>query len=335
MKTFVLTLSVLALLQQVIVEAGAGDEHSKLLRAVSIRLPSNAKRRSGFRPVAVLPSRKGYVAPPWPVRHAGPAKPQPDIAGRTETRNDKNLQIINGSNATLGQFPWMLGITIDTNFFCGGSIISEKWVLTAGHCVDGGKSFSIVAGVIMRTGGTESTRQVVTATAATAYRHPDYNSKFIDNDIGLIQTNVDFVWNENVKPVRLPSYSMAIDMMIGKKATISGWGKTDDDVTHEGSQSLLYADLTIADGSICFDHYGNTWIPNKLCINTKADKRSTCSGDSGGPLVMKEDDGLWTEIGLTSFGDLEGCTKNLPVVFTRVASFLEFIEATTNIKARE
>ncbi|XP_026275096.2 brachyurin-like [Frankliniella occidentalis] len=327
MKTLLIAvLCLLALLQ--VSEAGNAP------RRVSMMVPSAARRRAGAKPIGTLPSREGYVAPPWPPRHTGPKHPQPDIAGRVAGRSHKGLYIINGSNATVGQFPWMLGVFIDLTFFCGGSIIGERWVLTAGHCVDGGKAFEITAGTLMKTGGTEATRQVRTATAASAYRHPDYNSQFVDNDIGVIQVEKPFIWNENVVPVRLPSYSMALDMMVGKRATISGWGKTSDDIFNEGPPNLLYANLQIADGSICFGHYGTTWIPNKICIATKDEGKSTCQGDSGGPLVIKEDDGKWTEIGLTSFGDLEGCAKGLPVVFTRVASFLEFIETTTNIEVR-
>lgn len=50
---------------------------------------------------------------------------------------------------------------------------------------------------------------------------------------------------------------------------------------------------------------------------------------------MKEADGKFTEIGLTSFGSSAGCTLGLPIAFTRVASFLEFIEDTTGIQARD
>jgi secreted trypsin-like serine protease len=45
-----------------------------------------------------------------------------------------NKQIIGGENATLGQFPWQVVMTIDDAWMCGGSLILSNWVLTAAHC---------------------------------------------------------------------------------------------------------------------------------------------------------------------------------------------------------
>lgn len=62
------------------------------------------------------------------------------MAGVTSARRGTlggSLGIINGKKAKQGQFPYQVGITMDGQYFCGGSIISEDWVLTAGHCVDG------------------------------------------------------------------------------------------------------------------------------------------------------------------------------------------------------
>ena len=80
----------------------------------------------------------------------------PEIFGTTRTMEALGIQavgstdpqVIGGSPASVGEWPWQ--VTLEqlpdpTSYyddevfphFCGGSIISEKWVVTAAHCVLG------------------------------------------------------------------------------------------------------------------------------------------------------------------------------------------------------
>jgi secreted trypsin-like serine protease len=59
-----------------------------------------------------------------------------DYAGTVHVPLSNNrYRIIGGSAAERGQFPWQVGLIIESSAFCGGSLISERWVLTAAHCV--------------------------------------------------------------------------------------------------------------------------------------------------------------------------------------------------------
>lgn len=57
-------------------------------------------------------------------------------------------------------------------------------------------------------------------------------------------------------------------------------------------------------------------------------------GDNGGPLVIAEDDGLYTIVGTMSFNRIN-CPEGLPAVFTRVTSFLQWIETYSGIAIEE
>jgi secreted trypsin-like serine protease len=48
--------------------------------------------------------------------------------------DDHDLRITNGYTADRGQFPWQAALYVDGSSFCGGSLISDRWILTAAHC---------------------------------------------------------------------------------------------------------------------------------------------------------------------------------------------------------
>ena len=53
--------------------------------------------------------------------------------------NDKVLtKIIDGTETEINEYPWMVSLQLSGDHFCGGSIISEDWILTAAHCLEFG-----------------------------------------------------------------------------------------------------------------------------------------------------------------------------------------------------
>merc|ERR1712018_452949 len=55
-------------------------------------------------------------------------------------------KIVGGYEAQENQWPWQVALFIDNAWFCGGSIISENYIMTAAHCADGASYFDIMAG---------------------------------------------------------------------------------------------------------------------------------------------------------------------------------------------
>lgn len=59
-------------------------------------------------------------------------------------------------DASPGQFPWMVSIHIiridndDQYFHCGGSIISNRWVLTSAHCMKQSERILVMFGDVNR-----------------------------------------------------------------------------------------------------------------------------------------------------------------------------------------
>merc|ERR1712137_1337745 len=84
-------------------------------------------------------------------------------------------RVINGNTASLGDFPHAVAILMDGRSLCTGSLISDQWVLTAGHCVEGVSSFDITAGSVSRDSSNLSEGGVVVP-ASTSILHESYGS---------------------------------------------------------------------------------------------------------------------------------------------------------------
>lgn len=159
--------------------------------------------------------------------------------------------------------------------------------------------------------------------------HENYDPVHFVNDIGLIRLVNTIKSDPNVGIVNLPSRSDVQTLLDGKLATISGFGKTTD---YSGpSQFLKWVRSPIAPNEKCEKVFGKTKVRDtNLCLETVGGK-SSCQGDSGGGLTV-ELNGKNTLAGIVSFGAAVGCTLGHPAVFTRVTSYLDWIEAKTSIK---
>ena len=49
---------------------------------------------------------------------------------------EASARVYDGQEAPLGSFPWLASLQYRAKHFCGGSLISEQWVLTVAHCPD-------------------------------------------------------------------------------------------------------------------------------------------------------------------------------------------------------
>lgn len=131
--------------------------------------------------------------------------------------------IIGGKDAKDGQFPYQVSLRtriIGNQHFCGASIISTRYLLTAAHCAEGitSKPFFVVAVI-----GSVNRNSGVTIKLNKITRHEKWNRNLLLNDIALIRTASEIIFSETIQPIALPTKDLPDE---GNTAVLlSGWGK--------------------------------------------------------------------------------------------------------------
>ncbi|XP_065204631.1 venom protease-like [Planococcus citri] len=247
-------------------------------------------------------------------------------------------KIIGGKITTPGDWPWMVAIGFRypskptrPRFACGGSLISDTWILTAGHCVRSvGKSTQTVA----RVGEIDLTKDSATdMLVEEIILHPryTYSSPFL-NDIALLKLKNPVIFTTKIRPICLPKLNEHKDdkFYANKPASIAGWGDTRSGEC-KMTNILLEAQVDMVDRKTCaqnYTRYPYTIDQRVLCASRLG--QDTCQGDSGGPLMMPIENSYYL-IGITSCGN--GCAKiGYPGVYTKVGYFSDWIRLTTGIE---
>ncbi len=242
--------------------------------------------------------------------------------------NNKEPKIVGGKPAPAGLFPWQvsLGVPwIDDPYrahFCGGSVLTERWVITAAHCVVDSSPKDMILTVGTHKLGLGGSRHSVNRVIV----HKDYNRSNSDNDIALIELVRPLALGPDVRAVGVITPELEPTQAAdGVSASVTGWG-----ATVEGGRpvrDLRYVDVPIQSRATCNRPlgYDGRVTENMLCAGELAGDKDSCQGDSGGPLTVRAA-GQPLLAGVVSWGD--GCARpNLVGVYTRVARFRDWISS--------
>lgn len=291
---------------------------------------------------------------------------QEDVTSRSSVDKDLNSNLLPGvdecgvsePNRILGgevteidEFPWMVLLEYQKpngrGFYCGGVLISKRYVLTAAHCVKGKdlpRSWSLVSVrlgeydtekekdcVSHGVGAEDCTDDPIDIEVEERIAHEQYDPRDMNqyHDIALLRLKRDVPkYTDFISPICLPkTVSERREDYTGNNLTVAGWGKTE---TKSESNIKLKLQIPVKSNSDCTNTYKSARVQlgsGQMCAGGKRGKDS-CRGDSGGPLMsqrMNANGAFWTVVGIVSFGPSPCGMQGWPGVYTRVSEYSDWI----------
>ncbi|KAL5292445.1 CLIPD6.2 family protein [Megaselia abdita] len=245
-------------------------------------------------------------------------------------------KVVGGVDAKLGAYPWITLLGYDvlegSPFKCGGSLITQRHVLTAAHCIRSDLKF-------VRLGehdlGQTSETRTVDVNIVKMDRHPQYNSRNGKNDLAVLHLASPVAFTDAIHPACLPKDEpLRSRSFVAYTPFVAGWGRTEEG--GKSSEILQELQLPVLANQVCREKYAaqrrlvteDQFDNAVICAGFLEGGMDTCQGDSGGPLMYPYQTGSqfrFNVIGVVSYG--VGCARaEIPGVYTNVANFIDWIE---------
>lgn len=258
-----------------------------------------------------------------------------------ETDGDLASRIVGGQAAfgsDLKKHMAYLYLSYSNLPFCGGTLISDRWIISAAHCVttycSGDSNITeirVMLGKYYRDAWRPQDGIDFGVTDVICHRE---NCKASGeprlNDMAMIKLDRTVSWmnTKTIMPAKLPS---AFDEPILSKHCITlGWGATTTN-GYGSEEYLKMAAMPVYSNFQCNqpDWRSCTIRSGMMCAGAADDR--PCKGDSGGPLFCpyRGDENHYVLQGVYSYGRCNKVLKK-PAVYTRVSYYLDWITDTIN-----
>merc|ERR1712168_70086 len=235
--------------------------------------------------------------------------------------------IVGGKNVDIpGTYPWQASLQPQGQYHsCGASLVSERWLVTAAHCVGYSPSYyKVVLGMHDKDSRKEGAPKMYGVDKVIMHEDYRYASGF-PNDIALLHLSED----ADLSSPYIAAVAMADkdeDFAGNPNCYITGWGRL---YGYGPSPDVLQeANINVYSQSYCEQYWGSSIGDYHTCVGEQYTS-GACNGDSGGPMVCKVR-GEWKLAGSTSWGR-SGCSTSYPSVYARISYFRDWIAENTGV----
>jgi secreted trypsin-like serine protease len=324
--------------------------------------------------------RAALLVPGEPARAQSLTEPRPSLEttlkrlglAAPRARSDKE-RIFFGSEAPKGAYPFIVSAIIaeaapteeelPAAHHCGGTLIKERWVLTAAHCFadmdENGNMKAASPALFQVYAGSNDFRDGQRVKVTRIILHPDYDPISFDSDVALLELE-EAPSRARVATIALTTLATEREHSApGRPVITAGWGETE---TGTSPGTLHHVDIDMLDAAMCeanivrdyaniagdfireelgmrvsdavideikdiLSKNGRRMTDSMICSGRLRTRRDACYGDSGGPLFARLPNGRFVQVGITSWGI--GCglsERGLYGIYTRVAKFADWIE---------
>jgi len=240
----------------------------------------------------------------------------------TNARDYGRDRIVGGKPADPNEWPWLAALmTPGEGQYCGGTLISDTYVLTAAHCVFQYQPNEVKVKLGEYDFRKEGETKDKTFDVQSIKVHELWNEDTYEHDLAILKLKKRATFNKSIWPIALPRSKKEYT---NTRAFVLGWGT----IYFGGplSDILQEVNLRIWDNPTCKTNYemiNRVITDNMLCAGEV--KKDACQGDSGGPLnCLNLRTGRWELCGVVSWG--ASCADpEFPGVYTRVTKYLNWI----------
>lgn len=220
-----------------------------------------------------------------------------------------------GHDVNISSYPWQVSIFDDNNYFCGGVLISQSWVLTAASCM----RHPLSKGISIRAGSSSWKSGGQKIDVKRFVIHPDLNTDKPEHNLALLELGAKLTVS-SAKPAILASIST--DLSSNNNVSVTGWGRVNASAFFY-PLNLQAIQMTIVDQNLCIKQYEKSYnvTENMFCAGITEGK-SPCYGDDGGSVSSEN-----MVVGIINTWGVKCVLSPTSAIFMKVAKYKDWINS--------